>query len=123
MFNCASKVSSLVVLVLMMAGCASSGGIDPAVGNWDIVSVSALGTAEQTIVINGDMTGVLQAQGQEIALRNVVSEKGDLTFDLTFSIQGSDIPAKFVGTIDGDSIKGEVITQYGNASVTGSRGE
>ena len=62
MFNCASKVSSLVVLVLMMAGCASSGGIDPAVGNWDIVSVSALGTAEQTIVINGDMTGVLQAQ-------------------------------------------------------------
>ena len=123
MFNRASKLTALVVLVLMMAGCASSGGLDPAVGNWDIVTVSALGTAEQTIVINGDMTGVLQAQGQELGLRNVVSEKGALTFELTFSIQGTDIPAKFAGTIDDDTVEGQLITQFGNASVTGSRGE
>ena len=122
MFNRATKLIGMMTLALLMAGCASSGGVDPAVGNWEVVTVSALGTAEQTIVINNDMTGMLKAQGQDFALSNVVSDKGALTFDLTFSIQGTDIPAKFAGTIEGDAIKGEFVTQFGNASVTGNRG-
>ncbi|MEM7365060.1 MAG: hypothetical protein AAF525_13635 [Pseudomonadota bacterium] len=122
MFNRTAKLTGMMILALMLTGCVSSGGIDPAVGNWDVVTVSALGTAEQTIVINGDMTGMLKAQGQDFTLRNVVSDSGVLTFDVTFSIQGTDIPAKFTGNIDGDAIKGELVTQFGNASVTGNRG-
>ena len=121
MFNRTAKLTGMMILALMLTGCVSSGGIDPAVGNWSVVTVSALGTDEQTIVINNDMTGLLKAQGQDFTLRNVVSDSGALTFDVTFSIQGIDISAKFMGAIDGDAIKGELVTQFGNASVTGGR--
>ena len=107
MFNRTATLTGMMMLALMLTGCVSSGGIDPAIGNWNVVTVSALGTDQQTIVINNDMTGLLKAQGQDFTLRNVVSDSGALTFDVTFSIQGIDISAKFMGAINGDAIKGE----------------
>jgi len=73
-------------------------------------------------VVNEDMTGVVRNQGAiETAMQNAAFADGELTFDVTFMIQGQNLAAKFVGTVDGDAIVGEYQTQFGNASVKGTR--
>ncbi|MDK1021439.1 MAG: hypothetical protein QGD90_07365 [Candidatus Hydrogenedentes bacterium] len=123
-----SKASVLVVVCLAMtaliSGCATMGGgsANPFVGTWDIVVDSPLGTSEQTLVIASDMTGAIEtAEIGTLEISNVASEGNAASFDVVFDIQGQQLPAKFVGTIDGDSLSGEYITDLGNATVTGTR--
>ena len=111
-------------LIVFIAGCASvgGGGGNPATGTWDAISTSQLGENAQVLVVNEDMTGVVRNQGAiETAMQNAAFADGELTFDVTFMIQGQNLAAKFVGTVDGDAIVGEYQTQFGNASVKGTR--
>ena len=111
-------------LIVFIEGCASvgGGGGNPAIGTWDAISTSQLGENAQVLVVNEDMTGVVRNQGAiEIAMQNAAFADGELTFDVTFMIQGQNLAAKFVGTVDGDAIVGEYQTQFGNASVKGTR--
>jgi|TARA_B110001454_G_C12705874_1_gene428554 hypothetical protein len=111
-------------LIVFIAGCASvgGGGGNPAIGTWDAISTSQLGENAQVLVVNEDMTGVVRNQGAiETAMQNAAFADGELTFDVTFMIQGQNLAAKFVGTVDGDAIVGEYQTQFGNASVKGTR--
>ena len=111
-------------LIVFIEGCASvgGGGGNPAIGTWDAISTSQLGENAQVLVVNEDMTGVVRNQGAiETAMQNAAFADGELTFDVTFMIQGQNLTAKFVGTVDGDAIVGEYQTQFGNASVKGTR--
>ena len=38
MFNRTSTLTGMMILALMLTGCVSSGGIDPAIGNWNVVT-------------------------------------------------------------------------------------
>ena len=123
-----SKAATLAVaclaMIALISGCATMGGgsANPSVGTWLIVVDSPLGTSEQTLVIASDMTGTLEAeQVGTLELNNVASEGNSLSFDVVFEIQGQELAAKFDGTIDGDSISGEFITDFGNATITGTR--
>lgn len=121
-----SKASLIVVCLAMTAlisGCASlGGGSDPFVGTWDVVVDSPMGTTENTLIIASDMTGTIESQdAPTLEISNVASDGNSVSYDVVFDIQGQQLAAKFEGTIDGDSLSGEYITDFGNASVTGTR--
>ncbi len=123
-----SKAAVLLVVCLAMtaliSGCATMGGgsVNPFVGTWDVVVDSPLGTSEQTLVIASDMTGAIEAADiGTLEISNVASDGNAASFDVVFDMQGQELTAKFVGTIDGDSISGEYVTDLGNATVTGTR--
>ena len=123
-----SKAAVLVVVCLLMtalmSGCASlrGGSGNPFVGTWDVVVDSPLGVFEQTLFIAGALTGTVEAADTgTLNITNVASEGDSATFEVIFDIQGQELTARFEGTIDGDSISGEYVTDLGNATVTGTR--
>jgi len=102
-----------------MGGGAAS---NPFVGTWDLVVESQLGTNEQTLVVGSDLTGsITSADLGDTMISNAAVDGNSVTFDVVFDIQGQELPAKFEGTIDGDSISGEYVTELGNGTVTGTR--
>ena len=110
----------------LFVGCASLGGggeKNPFVGTWDLKVVSGLGDFPQQLVINDDLTGAVTTESLGVALiiENVAVEGNNVSFDIVFEIEGQELPAEFDGTIDGDSISGEYVTDLGNGSVTGTR--
>ena len=120
----AIRMGVLAVAVVSLGACATlfgGGAAIPAVGTWDTTVESQLGTSEQVLVINDDLTGSVSTGDAELAISNVVAEGDTLNFDITFDIQGSPLEAKFSGTIDGDSITGEYVTDLGNGELTGTR--
>ena len=74
--------------------------------------IPALAPEESNITITGELP---------IEIANVMTEENSATFDVTFDIQGQEIAAKFKGVVDGDDLTGEFVTDFGNATVTGSR--
>jgi len=108
----------------LFAGCATGGGgSNPFVGTWDLVVESALGTNEQTLVIGADMSGSVTQDGTSIEISNAASDGSSASFDIVFDIQGQELSAAFEGTIDGDDISGEYVTELGNGTVTGTRAQ
>jgi hypothetical protein len=117
-------VASLMACVL--AGCATGGSVNPLVGTWNFVVESQLGTLEQVVMINDDLTGVIKmTEPSEVELipGNIMLDGDKVTFDVVFDIEGQELPAQFVGMLDGDSITGEYVTDLGNGTVTGTRAE
>ena len=121
-----AAVLSLACLAMtaLISGCATFGGgaSNPFVGTWDLVVESQLGTNEQTLVIGSDMMGSITSEDLgDTEISNAAIDGNSVTFDVTFDIQGQELAAKFEGTIDGDSISGEYVTDLGNGTVTGTR--
>ena len=115
-----------VALVFAVVGCATTGGggaSNPLVGSWSLTVESALGTSEQTLTVMADMSGSVTITGLDstIPISNAAVDGQSATFDVVFDIQGQELAAKFEGTIDGDSISGEYVTDLGNGTVTGTR--
>jgi hypothetical protein len=114
-----------IVLVGTLAGCASIGGgkKNPLVGSWSLTSNWGGGkTWEVTLVVNPDLTGTIEdaETGSSSDLSNVVCEGDAVSFDTTYP-GGMEFEIAFEGTITGDAIKGELVADVGNASVTGVR--
>lgn len=112
--------------IVVLAGCASLGGgaSNPAVGTWAIEVDSPAGLAEMTLTINADMSGTVSMSAPAEASFDISDAAVDgqsLSFGVAFEFQGQGIQATFEGTIDGDTIAGEFITDFGNGAVTGTR--
>ena len=113
-----------LAMTVLISGCATMGGgaSNPLVGTWDLVVESQLGTNEQTLVVASDLTGsITSADLGDTEISNAAVDGNSVTFDVVFDIQGQELPAKFEGTIDGDSISGEYVTELGNGTVKGTR--
>ncbi len=115
---------AFLAMTLLISGCATTGGgaSNPFVGTWDLVVESQLGTNDQTLVVGSDLAGsITSADLGDSEISNAAVDGNSVTFDVTFDIQGQELAAKFEGTIDGDSISGEYVTELGNGTVTGNR--
>ncbi len=114
-----------LALAVLISGCATTGGgsaSNPFVGTWDLVVESPLGTSEQTLVVGSDMAGAITSEDfGDAEISNAAADGNSVTFDVTFDLDGQELPAKFEGTIDGDSISGEYVTELGNGTVIGTR--
>jgi len=113
-----------IVLVGTLAGCAMIRGEEknPLVGSWTLSSDWGGGkTWELTLVVNTDLTGTVEdvEAGVSSDLSNVVSEGNAVSFSCVYGDMGFEV--SFEGTITGDAIEGEFITDMGNATVTGVR--
>lgn len=84
---------------------------------------SPMGASEQVLTVNKDLTGTVSAPdlGEPMEILNATVEGQSVSFGIVFDMQGQQLEAEFKGTIDGDSISGEYITDFGNATVTGTR--
>jgi hypothetical protein len=119
-----AQMLSIVIAAVAIAGCATTGGsANPLVGTWNFTVESQLGTMEQVVTVMEDMTGVVTTvePPSEINVTNFAYADGAVTFDIVFDIEGTELPAKFVGTLDGDEITGEYVTDLGNGTVMASR--
>jgi hypothetical protein len=118
---------AIVALVVVVAGCATSGGggsVNPVVGMWDMTVDSPAGVLPMMLTINPDLTGTITLTEPEVASFDIADTMVDgqsLTFSVTLEFQGQEIAAKFNGTVDGDVISGEIETDFGNATVEGTR--
>ena len=119
--------SAVVMLAVALAGCHTLGGggaSNPAVGTWDTTVDSPAGVIPMTITINADLSGSISLTEPEVATFDITDgmvEGQSLSFNVVLEFQGQEISAKFVGTIDGDAITGEFQTDFGNATVEGTR--
>jgi len=120
----AGGIAATVLMACALVGCATGGGAaNPLVGTWDFTVESQLGTIEQVVKINDDLTGMITniEPAGEMAPSNVTVDGNNVVFDVVFDIEGQELEAQFVGVIDGDSISGEYVTDLGNGTVTGKR--
>lgn len=93
-------------------------------GRWDVTSDSQLGVLERTLVVNKDWTGAYIAKdsGDEFAISNLAVDGSEVSFDVTVSAQGQDLPLTFKGTHEGDSLTGEFFMDGNSVSqVTGKK--
>lgn len=114
-----------IVLAGTLAGCAMIGGAEksPLVGSWTLSSDWGGGkTWELIMVVNPDLTGTVEdvEAGVSSDLSNVVSEGNAVSFSCTYG-GAMDFEISFEGTVTGDAIEGEFVTDVGNATVTGVR--
>ncbi len=117
----------LIIVAFMLStaltGCVITPKKHPVAGTWDITSVSPAGESKQTWTLAEDLSGSLQdvRGGPNVAFKNGSYADGQLTFDISFNIQGTTLNAKFVGSVEGESLKGEFRTDFGNGTVSGTR--
>ena len=119
--------SVVIVLAVGLAGCASMGGggaSNPAVGTWALIVESPLGTVPQTMILNEDMSGTIVAtEPLEVTLTfsDAIVDGQSLSFVFTGEILGQEFTSEFQGTVDGDMITGEYVTEQGSIPFTGTR--
>ena len=114
------KFSYLIagVLTLALGGCVST----PASGTWDITTVSADGPGHQTLVVKPDLTGTLITDDNKtLMINNGKYADGIFTFDVTFTIERTQMSAKYEVSVQDDVIDGVCLTADGSSKVTGQR--
>ena len=117
---------ALLVIIAALSSCALfAPAPNPLVGTWNVTVVSPLGTSEQSMTVDEDMTGLIHVpeDNTTIPVMNLLLEGQTVTFDIDLEVQGQKLAAKFNGTVDGDNISGVFVTDFGNATVTGKRAE
>ena len=121
-----TRLAVCVAACAVLVGCATTtggGAPNPLVGTWNVVMESALGTTPIVLTVNADLSGMVSAEGLgDVPISETVVDGQSVTFKIVFDLDGQELPATFEGTIDGDSISGEFITDLGNGTVTGTRG-
>jgi hypothetical protein len=130
---------SLGLVLLFVAGCASSGASAPAapaapppppppaaLGSWNLVIETPIGNQESVLVLSGSAgmwEGKLTGEQGETALRDIVVEGDNLMFGISIDAQGQQMDLSFEGTVTGDAISGAFESPFGPAPVTGTRGD
>jgi len=85
---------------------------------------SPLGTIPQTMILNEDMSGTIVAtEPLEVTLTfsDAIVDGQSLSFVFTGEILGQEFTSEFQGTVDGDMITGEYVTEQGSIPFTGTR--
>ncbi len=80
------------------------------VGSWDVtVEDFQAGTVEGKMVIDPDLTGkYVGGDGTEFEVDNLEVEGTEVTFEAVINAQGQQMRMEFQGSIDGDTLKGDV---------------
>jgi hypothetical protein len=119
---------AVAAILLLTVGCASTAPAPPppppAVGTWNVVIETPIGNQEAVLTVNGTaemLEGAMSAQGTENPIRDVVFADGKLTFGVTVDAQGTQFELTFDGMVDGDSLSGNFMSDFGPAPVTGTR--
>jgi hypothetical protein len=93
-------------------------------GEWDFQVETQAGTGTPHFSLKQDgsnVTGHYKGQLGEAPVTGTV-KGNELTLNFTVSAQGSDLAITYVGTVDGDTIKGKVtLGELGDGTFTGKK--
>jgi hypothetical protein len=120
--NAARRAIYTVVATFLVVVPALAAGQESVVGEWEMVTdfQGQEISATMTITIeDGEMVGVWTSQGQDMPMHEIDLDGNTLTFNRSMGQGGATLA--FVGTVEGDEIKGTWSGQVGELSVTGKR--
>lgn len=110
---------SLIGFVILLGACAASA--PPAVGQWDVFMTTPIGEQEAVLTINDDGTGMFSGSQGDQPIDGIILDGNNVAFAMNISAQGQSISLDFTGTVDGDSIEGEMSTPFGGMALSGTR--
>ena len=111
-----------MIMLCLIAGCASTTATNPFVGTWDVVMKSPMGDMPSTIIVDEDLTAnMVSGQMGTSVINNIVVEGNNVSFVTALDAMGQQIELKFAGAIDNANINGIFSSQFGDSEVTGIR--
>lgn len=91
------------------------------IGTWVLTNTSERGTRTNLLIVRGDLTARYEAFGGEIPVRDLKLEGNQVSFKLTMGFGDQTREAEFKGTLDGKTLKGQMITENGAREVSGKK--
>ncbi len=111
-------VGSLAALLLVLASCATT---PPAVGVWNIQLDTPLGAIPGTLTITEDGNGNMSSDIGDQTISGIIFDGNALAFSTSIDAQGQSISLNFSGFVSGDSLTGELGSDFGAFGVSGTR--
>ena len=91
------------------------------IGKWELTSVSDMGTWVIHMTVYPDLSGRYEFFGSELPMKNVKFESGQLTFGLEMGFGDQTFQLNFKGTVEGQTLKGQMTSDQGTAQITGKK--
>ena len=118
--NKSIRYLSLAAVLLFLVGCASTPS-NPAVGSWDVSINTPAGQQGGVWTLAADGTGVMGGDLGDQPVSGIVYDGDSVTFSVNIDAGGQALSLDFAGTVDGDSLVGELNSDFGAFDVSGSR--
>ncbi len=95
----------------------------PAVaGTWELTTQSQQGgTRTNTLKIKDDMTATYTSRDTETPVTDLKVEGNQISFKITRTFNDQQVTMDFKGTVDGKTLKGEMVSARGSRPVTGKK--
>lgn len=120
----------IAAAAMVLSACATPPSQPPApkgadlTGNWVLTTESQMGSqdAQMTVRQTGSaLAGTITGQNGSVAYQGSVTGAA-VAFDFTIEIQGTDLKLDYIGTVEGDTMKGKaVFGQFGEGTFTARR--
>jgi len=91
-------------------------------GTWELTSESSQGgTRTNTLKIKDDMTATYTSRDTESPVTDLKVEGNQISFKITRTFNDQQVTMDFKGTVDGKTLKGEMVSARGSRPVTGKK--
>jgi len=91
------------------------------IGQWELTSVSDMGTWTIHMTIYPDLSGRYEFFGGEIPMKNIRFENGQLQFALEVGPPDQTFQLDFKGKVEGQTLKGQMTSERGTSEITGKK--
>jgi len=101
---------------------AAAGAASAIVGTWEFVREGQDGTRRtSTLTIKPDMTGTYKMRDTEVPVTDLKVDGDNVTFKVTMTYNGNEVPMEFKGKLEGGALKGEFTTSRGTREAVGKK--
>lgn len=121
--NCLLPAVIMAVLALLVSSAfAQENPYKDLLGKWDVQTEDGQYTFVWTFVMDKDaLTGTSVSNSGEFKMENLKYENGKVTFLVNVGSGGQTMPIQFSAIIEGDTLRGGLSLQYGEANIVGKR--
>jgi len=93
-------------------------------GEWDVQTDDGQYTFVFVFSMeDGILKGIFQGSTGEVEMENLIYEDNELTFTVNIEAGGRSMPIDFSATIEGDTLKGVLSLEFGEANISGEKRE
>jgi hypothetical protein len=91
------------------------------VGTWEFTRETQRGTRTSTLTIKPDMTGTYKMRDTEVPVTDLKVEGDQVSFKVTMTYNGNEVPMEFKGKVEGNTLTGEFTTSRGAREAVGKK--
>jgi hypothetical protein len=103
------------------AGAAASAAGSALAGTWEFTRETQQGTRTSTLTIKPDMAGTYKMRDTEFPVTDLKVQGDEVTFKVTMTFNGNEVPMEFKGKVEGTTLKGEFTTSRGTREAVGKK--